>query len=81
MIIARSDDRVVVGVGEAAASAALAPASKLGDSELYGQAKHLLDDPDPTLLLSMPDLVKASRRPAAPTRTRRRRSRTSKRSP
>jgi hypothetical protein len=59
VIIARSDDRVVVGVGEAATSAALAPASKLGDSELYGQAKNLLDGPDPALLLSMPDLVKA----------------------
>jgi hypothetical protein len=50
---------VVVGVGEAATSAALAPASKLRDSELYGQAKDLLDGPSPTLLLSMPDLVKA----------------------
>ena len=59
VIIARSEDRVVVGVGAAATSAALAPASKLGDSELYGQAKDLLDGPAPTLLLSMPDLVKA----------------------
>jgi hypothetical protein len=57
--IARSDDRVVIGVGEKATADALAPASKLGDSELYGQAKDLLDDVDPTLLLSMPDLVKA----------------------
>jgi len=59
VILARSDDRVVIGVGEAATADALAPASKLGDSELYGQAKDLLDDVDPTLLLSMPDLVKA----------------------
>ena len=59
VILARSDDRVVIGVGEAATADALAPASKLGDSELYWQAKDLLDDVDPTLLLSMPDLVKA----------------------
>ena len=59
VILARSDDRVVIAVGQAAATDALAPASKLGDSELYGQAKDLLDDVDPTLLLSMPDLVKA----------------------
>jgi hypothetical protein len=59
VILARSDDRVVIGVGQAATADALAPASKLGDSELYGQAKDLLDDVDPTLLLSMPDLVKA----------------------
>src|SRR3954454_15692977 len=58
-ILARSDDRVVIGVGEAATADALAPGSKLGDSELYGQAKELLDDVEPTLLLSMPDLVKA----------------------
>jgi hypothetical protein len=58
-ILARSDDRVVLGVGEAATADALAPAEKLGDSELYGQAKDLLEDVDPTLLLSMPDLVEA----------------------
>jgi hypothetical protein len=58
-ILARSDDRVVIGVGEPATADALAPASKLGDSELYGQAKDLLGDVDPTLLLSMPALVKA----------------------
>ena len=57
LIIARSDDRVVVGVGEAATSAALAPASKLGDSELYGQAKTLLEGASPTLLHSMPALL------------------------
>jgi Protein of unknown function (DUF3352) len=59
VILARSNDRVVIGVGEAATADGLAPASKLGDSELYGQAKDLLGDVDPTLLLSMPDLVKA----------------------
>ena len=59
VIIARSDDRVVVGVGEAAAADGLAPAEKLGDSELYAQGKEALEDFEPTLLLSMPDLIKA----------------------
>ena len=43
VIIARSDDRVVVGVGEAAAADGLAPAEKLGDSELYKQGKEALE--------------------------------------
>ena len=59
VIIARSEDRVVVGFGEAAAADGLAPAEKLGDSELYAQGKAALEDFEPTLLLSMPDLVKA----------------------
>ena len=59
MIIARSDDRVVVGVGEAATADALAPASKLGDSDLYAQGKDLLGDAEPTLLLSVPEMIKA----------------------
>jgi len=59
VIIARSDDRVVVGVGEAAAADGLAPAEKLGDSELYKQGKEALDDFEPTLLVSMPDVIKA----------------------
>ena len=49
VIIARSDDRVVIGVGEAAAADGLAPAEKLGDSELYKQAKEALEDFEPTL--------------------------------
>ena len=59
VIIARSDDRVVIGVGEAAAADGLAPAEKLGDSELYKQAKEALEDFEPTLLVSMPDVIKA----------------------
>jgi hypothetical protein len=59
VIIARSDDRVVVGVGEDAAADGLAPAEKLGDSELYAQGKEALEDFEPTLLLSMPELIKA----------------------
>jgi hypothetical protein len=42
----------------AATADGLAPAEKLGDSELYAQGKEALDDFEPTLLLSMPELVK-----------------------
>jgi hypothetical protein len=58
VIIARSEDRVVIGSGEAATADALDPAEKLGDSDLYGAAKSALGDFEPTFLLSMPDLVK-----------------------
>ena len=57
--IARSSDRVVVGVGEGATADALAPADTLGDSQLYAQGKEVLGDAEPTLLLSMPELIKA----------------------
>jgi hypothetical protein len=59
VLIARSEDRFVVGVGEAATADGLSPAEKLGDSELYGAAKSALGDLEPTFLLSMPELVKA----------------------
>ena len=59
-MLARSDDRVVVAAGEAAASAALAPTQKLADSELFKQAKDILDDDmEPAFLLSMPQLLAA----------------------
>ena len=58
VIVARSDDRVVLGVGEKAVAEGLSPSSKLGDSELYEQGKELLDDFEPTLLVSMPDILK-----------------------
>jgi hypothetical protein len=60
VIIARSDDRVVVGVGAAATADGLAPAEKFGDSELFAQATEALGgDFKPSFLISMPDLVKA----------------------
>jgi hypothetical protein len=59
VIIARSADRVVVSVGKKATTDALSPSSKLGDSELYQQSKEALGGLEPTLLLSMPALVKA----------------------
>ena len=59
-VLARSDDRVVVAVGESAAAEALAPAQKLADGELFKEAKDILDDDlEPAFLLSMPDLVAA----------------------
>jgi hypothetical protein len=59
-VIARSEDRVVVAVGEAAATAALAPTQKLADSELFGEAREILDDDmEPAFLLSMPQLLAA----------------------
>jgi hypothetical protein len=60
VVLARSDDRVVVTLGEAAAAEALAPTEKLADAELFGSAKAILgDDLEPAFLLSMPDLLAA----------------------
>jgi hypothetical protein len=60
VVIARSDDRVVVALGRSAAAEALAPAAKLADSELFKQGKDVLGgDYEPAFLLSMPELVKA----------------------
>ena len=68
IVLARSEDRVVVGYGEAAAADALAPSDRLGESKLYDEAKTLLEDYEPTFLLSMPDLLAAidSTRPSDP---------------
>ena len=60
VVLARSDDRVVAALGEAAAAEALAPAQKLADGELFKEAKEILDDDfEPAFLLSMPDLLAA----------------------
>ena len=60
VVLARSDDRVVIAAGDAAASAALAPATKLSDSELFKQGKETLGgDHEPAFLLSMPQLLAA----------------------
>jgi hypothetical protein len=57
-VLARSDDRVVVALGESAAAATLSPAQKLGDGELFKEAKDILDDGiEPAFLLSMPQLL------------------------
>jgi Protein of unknown function (DUF3352) len=57
IVLARGSGRVVAAYGEEAARAALAPASKLGDSELYGDAKAALGDREPSMLLSMPAVI------------------------
>ena len=57
IVLARGSGRVVAAYGEEAAKAALAPASKLGDSELYGDAKAALGDSEPSMLLSMPAVI------------------------
>jgi hypothetical protein len=57
IVLARSDEKVVVAYGRDAAQAALSPSSKLGDSDLYGRSKSLLGDIDPSLVLSLPAVL------------------------
>jgi hypothetical protein len=57
LILARCAERVVVAYGAEAAEAALSPSSTLGDSDVYGRAKDVLEDLDPSLLLSMPAVI------------------------
>ena len=56
-MLARGSGKVVGAYGEAAAKAALSSSAKLGDSELYGDAKDALGDAQPSLLLSMPAVI------------------------
>jgi hypothetical protein len=59
IVLARGSGRVVAAYGEDAAKAALSPATKLGDGELYGEAKDALGDGmEPGFLLSMPAVLK-----------------------
>ena len=57
IVLARGSGKVVAAYGEAAAKAALSSSQKLGDSELYGDAKAALGDAQPSLLLSMPAII------------------------
>ncbi len=57
IVLARSDEKVVIGYGRDAAEAALSPSSKFGDSDLYGRAKGALGDMDPSFVLSMPAVL------------------------
>jgi hypothetical protein len=58
VVFARGSGKVVIAYGNDAAVAALAPANKLGDAEIYGQAKDALeDDVDPGMLVSMPAVL------------------------
>jgi hypothetical protein len=58
IVLARSNERVVIAYGGDVAKAAFSPASKLGDSAVYDAATDALGDVDPALLLSMPAVVK-----------------------
>ena len=58
IVLARGANKVVVSYGEDAAVDALSPSSKLGDAEIYDQAKDVLDDLEPSLLVSMPAIIK-----------------------
>ncbi len=57
IVFARGSGKVVIAYGTDAAGAALKPSDKLGDAEIYGQARDALEDIDPSLLLSMPSIV------------------------
>jgi Protein of unknown function (DUF3352) len=58
IVLARSEDRVVVSYGEAAATDALSGDEKFGDSDAYEQAKEALgDDLEPGVLVSMPAVL------------------------
>ena len=57
IVLARGNGKVVIAYGDDAAAEALSPADKLGDADLYGQAKDALEDLEPGLLLSMPSIV------------------------
>jgi hypothetical protein len=60
VIVARSAEKVVVTYGPNAATAALKPSSKLGDSDTWKGAQAALDDDDmqPTLLVAMAPILK-----------------------
>jgi hypothetical protein len=58
IVLARGSERVVVAYGEEAAAAALSPGETLGDSDVYSRAESVLGDGmDPSLLLSVPQMV------------------------
>ena len=58
IVLARGEKKVVVTYGQEAAVAALSPQSKLGDADVFEQAKDALEDLEPSLLVSMPAVVK-----------------------
>jgi hypothetical protein len=58
VVMARSDDRVVITYGVEAAVEALSGSTRLAGAPLYDEAKSALGDTDPGLLASVPALVK-----------------------
>ena len=58
IVLARGEGRVVAAYGEQAASAALSPDAKLGDSDGFGAAEEILGDGmEPAFLLSIADVI------------------------
>jgi Protein of unknown function (DUF3352) len=57
IVLARGDGKVVITYGEAAAVEALNPTERLADSDAYDQAKDVLGDLSPTLLVSIPPII------------------------
>jgi hypothetical protein len=58
IVFARGSGKVVIAYGTDAAAQALVPSDKLGDAEIYGQAKDALeDDLDPSFLISIPAVI------------------------
>jgi len=58
IVLARGSGKVIIAYGAEAAADALAPSDKLGDAEVYGQAKDALEgDVEPGLLVSMPAVI------------------------
>jgi hypothetical protein len=61
IVFARGNGKVVIAYGSDAATAALTPADKLGDAELFAQAEDALEDIEPGFLLSMPAVIDVAR--------------------
>ena len=57
IVLARGEGRVVAAYGEKAAAAALDPETKLGESPLYDDAAGILDDLEPSFVLSVGDAI------------------------
>jgi hypothetical protein len=58
IVLARGDGRVVAAYGKAAAAEALAPSTKLADSDDFGAAKEILGDGvEPSFLVSIADVI------------------------
>jgi hypothetical protein len=58
VVLARSAEKVVVAYGVPAAEQAFSPSSKFGGSDVYGRAKDLLGDVDPSLVLALPNVLR-----------------------
>jgi hypothetical protein len=57
IVMARTPDRVVIALGREAAAAALSGSDTLGDSAAYAEAREMLGDFEPSLLVSWPQVA------------------------